>query len=510
MAIEIGTGTKIIAGVGALLVAAAGGWFFLFQEDAPPPKTVVAPPKSASPAADAAKTTEPTKGDAVKAADAGKVGEAPKPAADAAKPAADAPKQASAAPAAAPAAKPAPVAKPAPGSPDQLVAEVVEASGVKTNYQPYAREILLRALVDQPRSSMNPADVKSVSDMTERALEPGKVGAAVAARLKTGLDAERMARFLDVLRLPSALKMSQELRNATPEAVAEFSEKTRASPLSGARAKMIQSLDDITRYSETGVEFATAAVRAVTDKVLGDMQKGGKNVSKEARQQAGSALNTMRGQMRAQSRMLLQFAYRNASDQELAESVKQLDTDTGRWGMERLSSAAKPILAEIGSGLGNEGAQIWTARRTGAMAKKAPAPAPEPVAKAPAEAPAAKAEIKAAAAPAAPVGYQRGANTRVLYTRYNDLITATVMRDRDAVKELLDDGKSPNVRQADGSTPLMIAVANNDAATASMLLAKGADPNLRAGNATALSIARSRGAAGAEMVQLLQRGGAKE
>jgi hypothetical protein len=32
-----------------------------------------------------------------------------------------------------------------------------------------------------------------------------------------------------------------------------------------------------------------------------------------------------------------------------------------------------------------------------------------------------------------------------LYTRYNDLVTATVMRDQAAVKELLDDGKSPNV-----------------------------------------------------------------
>jgi hypothetical protein len=44
-----------------------------------------------------------------------------------------------------------------------------------------------------------------------------------------------------------------------------------------------------------------------------------------------------------------------------------------------------------------------------------------------------------------------------------------------------------------------------------MLLAKGADPNLRAsGGTSALSIARSRGAAGAGMVQLLQRSGAKD
>ena len=85
------------------------------------------------------------------------------------------------------------------------------------------------------------------------------------------------------------------------------------------------------------------------------------------------------------------------------------------------------------------------------------------------------------------------------------------MRDRAAVKELLDDRKYPDVRQKDGTTPLMIAVANGDADIAAMLLARGADPNLRAvGGTNALSLARARGAAGAEVVQLLQRHGAKD
>jgi ankyrin repeat protein len=85
------------------------------------------------------------------------------------------------------------------------------------------------------------------------------------------------------------------------------------------------------------------------------------------------------------------------------------------------------------------------------------------------------------------------------------------MRDRAAIKELLDDGKFPNVRQKDGTTPLMIAAGNGDADIAAMLLAKGADPNLRAtGGTTALSIAKARGPGGAEMVQLLQRSGARD
>jgi len=115
----------------------------------------------------------------------------------------------------------------------------------------------------------------------------------------------------------------------------------------------------------------------------------------------------------------------------------------------------------------------------------------------------------AAKAPVEAPGYRRAANIREVYSRYNDLISATVMRDRDAVKELLDDGKNPNARQRDGLTPLMIASANGDAEIAGLLLARGADPNLRAGNRSALSIAKSRGSAGAGLVQLLERGGAR-
>jgi len=114
-------------------------------------------------------------------------------------------------------------------------------------------------------------------------------------------------------------------------------------------------------------------------------------------------------------------------------------------------------------------------------------------------------------APTEAPGYRRPANIREVYTRYNDLISATVMRDRAAVKELLDDGKSPNARQKDGVTALMVAASYGDAEIATMLLAKGADPNLRAeGARTALSMAKARGAAGAQMVQLLQRSGAKD
>ena len=197
--------------------------------------------------------------------------------------------------------------------------------------------------------------------------------------------------------------------------------------------------------------------------------------------------------------------YRKASDEDLAEYVKLLDTDTGRWGSELLANAIRPALVARASQVAREVAPVATTR---AMAKESAAP--KPVVRQEEK----PAEKPVAAAPAAPVeapGYRRQANIRAAYSRYNDVITATVMRDRAAVKELLDDGKNPNARQKDGFTPLMVAVSNGDAEIAGMLLAKGADPNLRSqGGTTALSIAKSRGSSGAAVAQMLVRGGAKE
>jgi ankyrin repeat protein len=492
MAIELTKTTKILAGVVVLAAAGAGAWFFYLQDllDEPPPAKVAAAPAKAAPKGDAPKADAARAEPGKPAAEAGKPADAPKPAATAA----------------AGAAKPA--AKPIPTDPDKLVAEVIETSGIKTQFQSFSRETMLKAGQSEQAKRADPAEYKQVMELIDRAFEPGKMSSQLAVNLKTGFNAERMARFLELLREPIAVKMnSKEMRNPSPEAMAEFSEGKK--PPAAARVKLVQTVDDVTHTSAVATEHAGAIARSMVDTMLADMQKAGKAVPKEARQAVGSQLNAMRGQAKSQIRSTLFVMYRDASDQELAEYVKLLDTDTGRWGMEQLANAVRPILVERGNQLGREVAQLAMAKRAGAMAT-APAPAAAPVAKAPAEK-AAEPVAKVAAAPAEPIGYKRAPGTRELYSRYNDLLSAAVMRDRSAVKELLDDGKFPNVRQRDGTTPLMIAASNGDAEIASMLLAKGADPNLRAtGGVSALSLAKERGAAGKDMVQLLQRSGAKD
>lgn len=474
MAIELNNRTKILIGVVALVAICALAWVFFLEEflSEPPPKPV-----------------------ATKAA--------PKQAA-AAKPAAGAAKQSEAAKTAA-AVKPG--AKPIPVNPDRLIAEVIETSGIKAQFQAFGREAVLKA--DMGGDGPGAAEMRAIMEIFERIYEPGKMTEELTANLKKNLDVERMGRFLEVLRQPVALKMSsQETRAVAPEVVKEFQENFRKNPPPPDRVKLIQSLDDVTHTSEVAFDMSSVIARSMVDTMLAELQKRGKNVPKEARQMVGSQLNAMRDQARAQIRSVLYVTYRNATDAELAEYVKLLDTDTGRWGSEVLANAVRPVLTSRGAALGADVGKLAMSRRTGAAAK-APAAAPEPAAKM-AEQKATDRPVAAPAAPVAAAGYQRAANIRDIYSRYNDVITATVMRDGAAVKELLADGKNPNVRQRDGFTPLMIAASNGDTEIASMLLAKGADPNARAGGKSALSIAKSRGGAGAAVVQLLERSGARD
>lgn len=492
MAFEMSNRSKILAAVVVLAAAGAGAWFFLFDAGTPPPRTVVKGPGAAP---SAKKATPAPTADAAKPADAPKAGGAPK--------AADAPKTSVAA---APAA-----ARPIPTDPDKLIAEVIETSGLKSSFQAFGIEIGRQAAAGD-QESLTADETRAVADSMRRLFDPGKITAEVSANLKAGLDAERMARFLEILRQPIAVKMSSEELRAVvqPQALKEFAEGLRKNPAPAARAKLIQAMDGVTRYSEIQSDMAGAMVREMLDTMLVELKKAGKKVPKDAAPAVATQLNAIRTQARSQAIGMLYFTYRNVSDEDLTAYVKLLDSDSGRWGTELLTNAVRPVLTNRFGAFGRDLAQIALSKRMSATAKAPVPPAPEPLAKAQ---PAAPAETPAgsAAAAAEPVGYRRPANIRNLYSRYNDLTTATVMGDGAAVKELLDDGKDPNARQSDGITPLMIAANGNDLAIAAMLLAKGANPNLRAaGGVNALSIAKARGVAGAPMVQLLQRSGARE
>jgi hypothetical protein len=470
MAIELNNRTKILAGVVVLAAVGAGAWFFFLEDflSEPPPKPAAV--KSAPAGA-------PKQADAAKAGEAGKA-------------AVVASKQAEPAKAAAAAAG----AKPIPTSPDRLIAEVIETAGVKARLQNYG----VGAAIRQKASD---ADSKEISQISARTFDVEAMTAEIAAGLKSAFDADRMTRFLEILRQPAAARIAALSAGPGPEETAKLLEGLSKNPPSAARQKLIVAVDEIMQVSETGVQLATLEAREVEDASLAATQKAGKRAPKETKQKVAAQNTASQGAMRNAFRNLLHVTYRDATDQELADYIKLVDTDTGRWGMEVLANAQRAAIEARTHDFATAVAQVLVRQQVTAQAPaQKPAEAVEEQ----------KAAEKPRAAPAEAPGYRRPANIRDAYSRYNDVISATVMRDRAAVKELLEDGKNPNARQSDGITPLMIAVSNGDADIAAMLLAKGADPNLRAGGRSALSIAKSRGSSGAALVQLLERNGAKD
>jgi ankyrin repeat protein len=87
--------------------------------------------------------------------------------------------------------------------------------------------------------------------------------------------------------------------------------------------------------------------------------------------------------------------------------------------------------------------------------------------------------------------------------RFNDVMTAVLYRDREAVAQLLDLGRWVDKPDSNGLTPLMVAVMMGESEMAALLLERGADPQLQApGGDIALDIARANGHGAIEQLLL--------
>jgi hypothetical protein len=488
MKLELNNRSKILLGVVVLIGALAAAWFLYLEEMLMGPATAPvasAPKPAAAPA---------------------------KPGADAAKPAADAAKPAAQPVAGAkPAAQP---AAPAAANPDQVIAAVMDASGLTTNLAKFGAEFAAGASAGIP--GIGAADLKAVTALGERIYEPKRLSADISASLKKSYDAERMPKFLDLLKQPVHVKMvGYETRSTNPAELKQFMSGYDRNKPTPERARLVARIDNATKSTELITEVTLAMARVTAERMIEEMEKAGARLPASARQQMSNELLSQKDKMRGEFFKMLHFTYRGVPDAELEEYVKLIDTDIGRWGGLQLHNALRTALEPRSRELAREIMQLAVASQ--ASAKPTPVAAAAQPAAPVSEAPAAAAEkpaaepAKAAAAPVKPApapAYRRPDNLPELYKKYNDIITAVVMRDPAAASELLDDGKNPNARQSDGQTALMIAAGNGDMQMIKLLLDKGADPNLRGPHGlSAFSVAKETGRA--DLLKLLESHGAK-
>ena len=107
-----------------------------------------------------------------------------------------------------------------------------------------------------------------------------------------------------------------------------------------------------------------------------------------------------------------------------------------------------------------------------------------------------------AASPTPAVPFAPDTESTVIRPKYNDVMTAVLRGDQDAVTQLLDLGWWVDKPGADGLTPLMAAVMNRDTRMAQLLLDHGAIPS-----AQALRLARERN--DTDTIALLEQRGAR-
>ena len=509
--ISIGTldrRTMAMGGAALVVLAAAAGWYFFGDE-------LLSPPEPPRPVAAARPKPAPAP--------------APKPAAQPAAPAAQpAPGAQPPTPAAQAAAKP--PAKPIPAKPADAVAEVIARAGL-AELGDALRDLALQgmdAAPDKP-AGLTPEGAQAYRDAINRVLEPAKTNEKFHAQLLKHYEPAAYGSYIELLRKPVNEKMTKlETERPTADQAKQFFESLRSKPLTAERQQLIGRVDAASHASEIAAESSVVVIRGMLEGgVIG--QKPAEGAAKV--EQVEQTLAPLRKGAQTQARALLAYTYRGASDAELKEYAALLESDAGRRGAEIVATSVRAVLDTATEELGAEmarvaAAQPETAKAAAVAQEKEMAPTVEAKAEAPsaeaAEKPAAKPAMKEhAAAPKesrdpaeeearrAAAEERRRANLPPVYSRYNDLVTAVTMQDRNAAYELLADGKDPDARASNGRTALMIAVEYRDLEMVKLLLEKGANPNLRApGGVSALSLARKESIP--EIAAVLAKRGAME
>jgi hypothetical protein len=153
------------------------------------------------------------------------------------------------------------------------------------------------------------------------------------------------------------------------------------------------------------------------------------------------------------------------------------------------------LMALLGIAFAGAPAQCVAAESQGSGAAPAVEQKPQPKRRAAKRAP--KPAPEAAAVPAA----------AVINPKYNDVMTAVLMRDHAGAAEILRAGAWADRSDSHGETPLMLAAKQGDPRMTELLLKHGANPN-RSGPAGNLHAYAGLGGNG-EVVKLITKAGAR-
>lgn len=212
---------------------------------------------------------------------------------------------------------------------DQLIGDVLAASGVKQELDQLPQR-LVAGVKQYGKQQMKtpPALVNAIEDAVAKSFTADGFNSQVRAVLKKNFDQPRLQALLKDFSAPAAKTMvAMEHVAHSPEEFAEFARSAAAKRPAPARAALITRIDVATGASETAADVAFASMRALAMGIVGEGKGKADSVDKTIERQRASSS----AKIRDATLLNLAFSFKDASDADLEKYAGIYETENSKW-----------------------------------------------------------------------------------------------------------------------------------------------------------------------------------
>ncbi len=230
-----------------------------------------------------------------------------------------------------------------------VIDEILEVSGGNHHFEQLPA--MINAGMEQNRQVMDAAVFAKLSSAVNEFHTAQAFREQVKGSFNKHYDKARFAAFLEMIRSPLALKMTQmEKEAATPESLQEmqgYAATLQKNPPAPARRALIEKLDKVTSATQTGMNIQlqiAQTMASVIDPLL----------PPEQRLKQGQ-MDDMLWQMQLQVRPMMEqfihltmlYAYRSLPDEDLQQYIAFYEADTGKWFIDVMNKATVSAFANL-------------------------------------------------------------------------------------------------------------------------------------------------------------------
>lgn len=240
-----------------------------------------------------------------------------------------------------------PQIEPVVGERDALIDEALTLSGIRKQIESLPAQ--MRAGVDLSQSPMPEKDRATVVKILGGAFRSGPILTTVRTALQKGYDPLQMGLLLAQLRTPVARKMAERETVTAEPAFAQnllaYAATLKTAPPAPERVARLAKLDAVSGATDLSLEMRSMVVAAVL-KAQGSRLPPEKRLEPaRAEAMARELVGQQRDAARQDMLVVLLYAYRDATDEELDEYTALEGSDSSQWFQEIYRKALVEALA---------------------------------------------------------------------------------------------------------------------------------------------------------------------